>query len=209
MGTDICNDDAARQGITFEQCQSRRGGVFNITAAQTQNLYSSASDDGLKPDRNWENINPKSNQIYGKPGRTVLDFPFGPSLSQVLLSIITENQNTNLGHLGVQLANASFLEALSKAGYPSDGWGLNAGSTSDANWRPGNIVLGGYDRASVRGAFTTFQINNNPDLENERYCPLQVEITNMEIRVPGNPSGNPSFNLIDPSDTGVKACIEP
>jgi hypothetical protein len=189
MGTDICNDDVTRQMVSIEQFQSRRGSTLNIPSAQNQSLSLDAPDNDLKPDSNWGNIDNDFTQLCGKPGKTALDFPFGPSLSQVLLSTISEGQNHNTGHLGVRQAKAAFPEALGNAGYASDG------CMSIAYPRSGNIVLGGYDdRASARGSFTKFQINNNPALGNGYYCPLQVEIKQMEI---------------GKSDGGVKTCIEP
>lgn len=209
MGTDICEVETARQGITSSQCQSWTGGTFNPTSARNRGLYSHAPDSDFKPDRNWENINTDSDQPFGSPGKTTLDFPLGPSLVQVPVSAINDGSNHNLPHLGFEHANSTFLRALARAGYPADGWGLNVGSTSVANPRPGNAVFGGFDPASVRGPFTSFPINYDVDPTSERYCPFQVEIKSLEIRTPGGPLGNVSNMLIEKTAGGTKACIEP
>ncbi|ORY11066.1 hypothetical protein BCR34DRAFT_601667 [Clohesyomyces aquaticus] len=213
MGEDICKDDAANHSINAAQCISRRGGTFNIDSAKSQSIYVAASENDLRPDTNWQEIQADSKKPFGEPGFTTLAVPIGPvqDLTHVLVSAITDGQNHNLPHLGIASANATFLSALKNAGYPADGWGLNAGSTTKENARAGNIVFGGYDEASIRGPWTSYPINFDGQEGGAngsvggRYCPLEVEVQSMDLRM----RNGSTVSLVEASNGGLKACIEP
>ena len=188
-----------QSNLTAAQCESRCGNTFNVSAAGTS--YTSSSASVLAPNPVWTEISPEPLLA----GTTVLQLPPNDEISNYPIGIITSGENQNVGHLG--LANDSqFLQsALSSGLIPGNGFGLDAGSQSVDNPRDGSLVLGGYDLASVAGAFSNFPIATAGS--SERECPLQVTISLLVLRFPLTEG----FNDVTLTSSGilVPACIEP
>jgi hypothetical protein len=186
--------------ITTAQCESLCGNTFNTSAAGTSYTLSSAGAI-LAPNPLWNELSPAALLA----GTTVLQLPPNDELFKYPIGIITSGDHQNVGHFG--LANDSdFLHAaLSNGLIPANGFGLNAGSQSVANPRPGGLVLGGYDLASVDGAFTNFSITGADS--SERDCPLEVVIEELVLRFP-LAEGYTDVTLTS-SGILIPACVEP
>lgn len=119
------------------------------------------------------------------------------------VAVITKGVNFTAGHLGLG-QHSLLLQHLKDSGIiPTLGFGLNAGSQSTQNPRDGNLVLGGYDAASVTSSFTTYPMDYEETLAG-RYCPLQVHIQGLQLLL----EGLDPIQLIGEGD-GHAACIEP
>jgi hypothetical protein len=149
----------------------------------------------------WTEISPQALLA----GTTELQLPPNNDLSKYPIGIITSGNYQNVGHLG--LANDSdFLHSVLSDGLiPANGFGLNAGSQSVANPRDGGLVLGGYDLASIDGAFFNFSVTAADSSEKE--CPLQVTIALLVLRFPLAEG----FTDVTLTSSGIliPACIEP
>jgi hypothetical protein len=193
----FCQTDS---NITNAQCESLCGNTFNTSAAGTSYTSSSAGA-VLAPNPLWNQLSPAALLA----GTTVLQLPPTDELSKYPIGIITSGDHQNVGHLG--LANDSdFLHAaLSNGLIPANGFGLNAGSQSVASPRAGGLVLGGYDLASVDGAFTNFSITGSDS--SERDCPLEVTIAELVLRFPQTENYT-DVTLTSPG-IFIPACVEP
>ena len=193
----FCQTDT---NITNAQCESLSGNTFNTSAAGTSYNPSSAGA-VLAPNPTWNELSP----VALLAGTTILQLPPNDELSKYPIGIITSGDNQNVGHFG--LANDSdFLHAAVSNGLiPANGFGLNAGSQSVANPRDGGLVLGGYDLASVDGAFTNFSITGADS--SERDCPLEVVIEELVLRFP-LAEGYTDVTLTS-SGILIPACVEP
>ncbi|KAF2827959.1 hypothetical protein CC86DRAFT_404991 [Ophiobolus disseminans] len=69
--------------------------------------------------------------------------------------------------------------------------------------RDGNLVLGGYDSASITGSWHDYPMNYSDTLAG-RHCPLQVHIQGLQLLL----EGQKSVQLLGDGD-GHLACIEP
>jgi hypothetical protein len=132
----------------------------------------------------------------------VLHLPPDSALPSYPIGIITSGSNQNVGHLGLA-SDSDFLHAALSSGLiPANGFGLNAGSQSIANPRPGGLVLGGYDLASIDRTFSHFPISDAVSSGIE--CPLQVTITQLVLRLQ-TLDGFADVEL----GASILACIEP
>jgi hypothetical protein len=196
ISSNFCQTES---NITNAQCESLCGNTFNTSSAGSSYTSSSASA-VLAPNPVWADLSPEALLA----GTTELQLP-NKELSKYPIGIITSGDHQNVGHFG--LANDSdFLNyAVCDGLIPANGFGLNAGSQSVANPRDGSLVLGGYDLASVGGAFYNFSVATVGS--SERECPLQVTITLMVLRFPLADG----FTDVTLTSSGVliPACIEP
>jgi hypothetical protein len=210
MDTSLCGDGHRDVGeSTRAQCESRRGGPVNTTALGS--AFARGTNFDLAPDQNWVNLMERDDivdNVYGTPGSLDLLLPNDLRLSQFPVGVINQGQRHNTAHLGLG-PNSTFLRALGKLGMnPARGYGLNVGSQSVVAPRVGNLVVDGYDSASVRGAWHNYSINHNTPDPGSRICPLQVVVTELKVKFA---NGTQSKSLLGegPSATTPVACIEP
>jgi hypothetical protein len=210
MDTSLCQDGHRDEGeSTQSQCESRRGGPVDISALST--AFAPGMDSDLAVDQNWINLMERTGitkNPYGTVGKVDLDLPDDITLSQFAVGVVNQGQDHTAGHLGLG-TNSTFLKALGRIGMnPALGFGLNIGSQSVAAPRPGNLVVDGYDAASIRGAWHNYPINHDRPDPGERICPLQVVVEELAVRFA---NGTQSDNLLGiglDRSTPV-ACIEP
>ncbi|KAE9381151.1 hypothetical protein N431DRAFT_476046 [Stipitochalara longipes BDJ] len=200
IGSDYCQHYA---NGTTAQCESLSGNTFNILAAgRFYNASTPSAVLGSNPV--WSEINSQAldagtTSLYLPPNHTVPNYPIG---------IITGGNNQNAGHLGLA-PESQFLQAANESGLISQrGFGLDAGSQSIAHPRPGLLVLGGYDQASISVTVppSVYQIGSPSN--SERECPLQVTITQLTLRFPLPGGNNTDFDLTE-AGIDVPACVEP
>jgi hypothetical protein len=199
IGSDYCQNFA---NGTAAQCESLSGNTFNIGAAGTSYNASTASA-VLGSNPVWSKISSQTllagNTSLFLPPKIVTSYPIG---------IITVGNNQNAGHLGLA-TNSQFLQAAIDDGLITQkGFGLDAGSQSIANPRPGKLVLGGYDQASMPQLVppSVYPIGTSSD--SERDCPLQVTIAQLTLRFPSSGGNFTDFNLTE-AGINVPACVEP
>jgi hypothetical protein len=210
MDTSLCQDGHRDKGeSTQAQCESRRGGPVNVSALSSS--FAPGTDSVLAVDLNWINLMERrgiTKDPYGTAGKVDLDLPDDMRLSQSAVGVVNQGQDHNAAHLGLG-PNSTFLKALGRSGMnPALGFGLNAASQSVAAPRPGNLVVDGYDAASIRGAWHNYSINHNTPDPGERICPLQVVVEELTVRFA---NGTQSDSLLG---TGLDrstpvACVEP
>jgi hypothetical protein len=198
IASNICNG-AGTQNLTLAQCRSYHGGLFDMSTAGAAFQNVSVSSAGLPADEGWTSFNP----AYTVAGRTSLGLVANDAISNMTVVVITEGINFTAGHLGLG-KNSVLLHTLKEnKQIPTLGFGLNAGSQSVRNPRDGNLVLGGYDAASITSTFHDYPMNYSDTLAG-RYCPLQVRIQGLQLLV----DGRSPMQLIGDGD-GHLACIEP
>jgi hypothetical protein len=186
------------QNMTQAQCRSYHGGTFDLTAAGSS-FHSLSTTTSLPEDPGWETFNPP----YTVAGGTNLDLVSNLAIPNMTVVVITEGINFTAGHLGLGKDSVILRHLKDSNKIPSLGFGLNAGSQSSQNPRNGNLVLGGYDSASVTSSFYTYPMNYSDTLA-ERHCPLQVHIQRLQLLL----DGQDPYELIGIGD-GHAACIEP
>ena len=129
-------------------------------------------------------------QFYGLP--KIYGFPF---------EVWSDQQSTNKSGLSLGL-NSSFINTLlANELVSSSAYGLFFGSRSQTKGVDGNLTIGGFDRARVKGPWSNFTtqagyINYN--------CPLQVLVRDIRLN---NARG--SFSLFADSEATVIACVDP
>lgn len=189
MTTGICNND---HNSTFDQCVSRRGGLFNTNGTSDYNII---SVNDLPPDPGWA--------TFTEAGHTTLQFASDISLPSFPIALPENAANSSVSQLG--LANNSvFLHQLVDAGLsPANGFSFLAGSQSVFNPRDGHLIIGGYDRASLSGPFTTYAMNSTT-AAGSHACSLHVEVEALTLIRPNQPD----VPLISGS-TLMSSCIEP
>lgn len=210
MDNSLCDDGNRNTGEnTRAQCESRRGGPIDISALGS--AFTKAANVDLAPDQNWINLMERANireNIYGIPGLVDLSLPSDMRLSKFPVGVINQGQDHTAAHLGLGL-NSTFLRALGDNGMkPALGFGLNVGSQSVSAPRAGNLVIDGYDTASVGGVWHNYTINHNPPDPGSRICPLQVFVKEMTVKFA---NGTKSGSLLGSgtSRSTPPACIEP
>jgi hypothetical protein len=186
------------QNMTQAQCRSYHGGTFDLTAAGAS-FHNLSTTTSLPEDPGWETFNPN----YTVAGDTNLDLVSNLAIPNMTVVVITEGINFTAGHLGLGRDSVILRHLKGSNKIPSLGFGLNAGSQSSQNPRNGNLVLGGYDSASVTSPFYTYPMNYSDTLAG-RHCPLQVQIQRLQLLL----DGKDPYELIGIGD-GHAACIEP
>ncbi|KIN02425.1 hypothetical protein OIDMADRAFT_122224 [Oidiodendron maius Zn] len=187
--------------VTTAQCESLCGNTFNTSIAGTS--YTSSSPGAvLAPNPVWAELSPQALLA----GTTVLQLPPENDVSKFPIGIITSGNHQNAGHFGLANDSDALHSLLSDGLIPDNGFGFNAGSQSVTNPRDGGLVLGGYDLASIDGAFSTFPVATTADA-GQRECPFQITITMLVLRFP-LAEGFTDVNLTSPGIL-IPACIEP
>jgi hypothetical protein len=198
VSANIC-DQASLQNMTQAQCRSYHGGTFDLSIAAGSFQKVSIATADLPLDLGWKIFNPN----YTVAGNTNIDLISNVGIPNMTVVAITDGVNFTAGHVGLGKESV-ILHTLHSAGkIPSRGFGLNAGSQSIDSPRRGNLVLGGYDSASVIGGFHNYAMNYSDTLAN-RHCPLQVHIQGLQLVM----DGQEPIQLIGPGDEHA-ACIEP
>lgn len=204
MSSEICEGNWLA-GRTPEQCRSRRGGVIHRDKLPT------APIDGLA-DRNpgWKTLMGmnKSEPLdaFQYAGRAV--FKLRDQSVTMVEGLVTQGQQSSLNHIGLG-ENSILLTALKDAGLIGAlSWGLNSGSQSAELPRDGNLVLGGYDDASIDGNVNYYDIAD-PNLVNQRPCPLQITLAGLSVTVEGGDGDDQDVKSYVPKSGKYKVCIEP
>lgn len=196
IGSEFCQN---YPNITMAQCESLCGNTFNTSAAGTS--YNPSSPNAiLAPNPVWAEISPQPLPA----GATLLDLPPDDLISKLPIGIITDGDHQNVGQLGLA-TDSEFLQFAHCSGIiPTNGLGFNAGGQSITKPRDGSLVLGGYDLASIDGAFNYFPIGSASS--SEKACPFQVTITQLVLRYPM--SEGSTDVILTSSGILVPACIE-
>jgi hypothetical protein len=120
--------------------------------------------------------------------------------------LITQGQQHTASHAGLA-EQSPLLQALKDAGLiGARSWGMNAGSQSYLFPRSGSLVLGGYDYNSIEGPMFNYSIAN-PNVLNDRPCPLQITLTEMSLTV-ANGNNTQQKDFLSGSNP-LTVCIEP
>ncbi|KAK3380908.1 hypothetical protein B0H63DRAFT_560722 [Podospora didyma] len=190
---DVCSEQQ-RDGMTAEQCRSRRGNYVT-----SQDINSTASPPDLLA------LNP--NLKFLRPDRVTNDpiqFQIGTSVSTLSGLITSGDQHTN-SHLPLNNASTVLENLKSKGQIGARSFALDVGSQQYLSPRKGRLTLGSYQPAMVKGSFWEYKIDNNRSALNDRLCPFQVQIQEISLRI---------ANLATPvvlvsTDSNSWACIEP
>lgn len=185
------------ENMTFDQCESRRGSTFEFTTAGSS--FHNLSNAHIPDDSGWLIFGPAPSLV----GTTDIGLVSDLVLHNMTVELITEGDNFTAAHLG--LGNDSLLlhSLLDAKLIPSLSWGLNAGSQSILNPRDGNLVLGGFDAASIKGPFFNYTIGPSITVA-DRVCPIQIVINQMHLLL----EGRDPVDMISEGDAH-SACIEP
>lgn len=203
QSSEICSNEWLQVGsitMTMAQCRSRRGGY--VTRTDLPN----ASTDGL------DVLNPGWKSLLAIDSLTPFQYAAQASVQMrdkavtMIEGLITQGQEHTASHLGLA-EQSSLLQALKDAGLiGARSWGMNAGSQSYLFPRSGSLVLGGFDYNSINGPIFNYSIAQ-PDILNDRPCPLQVKLTEMTLNVT---NGNNTQHKDFLSGTNpLTVCIEP
>jgi hypothetical protein len=189
--------------MTIEQCRSRRGGYVDrddLTAASSNDLSSLSK---LNP--GWVSITNDTDTPFRYAVEA--DLRMQDQSVTMLEGLISEGQQHAMSHIG--LAEAStLLQSLKDADLVgAKSWGLDAGSQSFNAPRNGSLVLGGYDASSFEGGWFSYDIPKL-NLVRKRSCPLQVQITHIELTAQIGRNTSRSESPITPGNP-LTACIEP
>ena len=198
IATNIC-DGTGSQNLTKAQCRSYHGGTFDLAAAGTSFRNVSVTSEGLPADLGWTKFNPQ----YTVAGQTSIGLVANDAISNMTVVVITEGVNFTAGHVGLGKESVLLHRLKETKQIPSIGFGLNAGSQSIRNPRDGNLVLGGYDSASITSSFHEYPMNYSDTLAG-RHCPLQIHIQGLQLLM----EGRAPIQLLGDGD-GHLACIEP
>ena len=165
-------------------------------------------------------LNPNWNEIHATgnttTGNVTVQFPPDITFSNFTIGVMTGGQQHSNGHLGLAQSSV-FLQRLVDAnltatkGFSFKYDNINPlshrinlilcySAGSQFTNRSGHIVFGGFDRSSVATHFSDFNINSS---RLARFCPLQVQIRNLDIAY-----ANDVIPLIGPGNS-MTACIEP
>ena len=205
---DVCTGNqlaiSQNMNMTSAQCRSRRGGFIS----QSQSLPD-ASIDGLdEANRNWKRF---GNELK-KAAHATLNL--GDGAVDMVIGLITGGQNSTSSHLGLALGSV-FLQALKDKGLiAARSFGLDVGSQSTDFPRRGSLALGGYDRDKFASSYKQYPVKDvKDDLLIERYCSLQVPLT--EIKLIGSTFNSSTGatrereSIILTRSSNTVACIEP
>ncbi|KAK4249857.1 hypothetical protein C7999DRAFT_29726 [Corynascus novoguineensis] len=126
----------------------------------------------------------------------------------IVEGLATQGQQSSLSHIGLG-EKSTLLRAFKDAGLIGAlSWGLNAGSQSFEFPRDGNLVLGGYDDASIDGNVNYYDIAV-PNLINDRPCPLQISLLGLNITVENGDGSEPDEQNYLQRSGKFPVCVEP
>ncbi|KAK4031426.1 hypothetical protein C8A01DRAFT_21342 [Parachaetomium inaequale] len=203
---DVCagNGRVDSQGLTLTdpQCRSRRGGFI----FRNQSLQGAPTDGLDAANPNWKAFN---TNITAAATASLRVFD---QVVPMVVGLISSGQQSTASHLG--LASGSILlEALKdKQLITARSFGLDVGSRSILAPRRGTLTIGGYDQASLASPW--HQYNVVLDKLQERFCPLQVSVTDVTLHgtffdPKTNTTGQVPEKTIVSRESGTKFCIEP
>lgn len=194
MDAEICQPSNLN-GMSREQCRSRRGNMIDRSKLDLVNV------DILAPDNGWEKLQ-QPFVPFQFAANTTLDTE--PRVA-VDVGLVSQGVNNTQAQLGLGLGS-SFINALkSRAIIGSRSWGLNSGSVSDEP-RMGSLVLGGYDKNSKLNSWHEVPMDY-PEVLGDRYCPLQLKIAQVDMKIEAK-SGRHNVTLLEPARQ-LSACLEP
>jgi hypothetical protein len=154
-----------------------------------------------RSDPTWAHFNPPG---ITKVGYETIHFPAdgnGGTIPGFGLALNEFGNNSNVGMLGLGIDSLLLDTAVKMNVTPSRGWSMDAGSQSLNQPRPGELVLGGYNKKRLDGSFTW---QNVSDMSGDRPCPLRTKITDMYITL-----ANATQVPLKSSSEIIQACIEP
>lgn len=187
---DVCT---SQKEMTLGECRSRRGSYLN-----TSNIHTAATSGLAENNPNWValmgNDQPAFQLGTDSPIQLQADIQ-----AAVLSGCITRGDQHTNSHFPLN-ENSVVIKELQENGLiAGNSWALDVGDTN----RRGRLTLGGYQPGRVDGPFQEYDMRKYDQKLNDRYCPLQVTIAQLDFRV-----GNQSISLVSP-DLKVPACIEP
>ncbi|KAK5658303.1 hypothetical protein OQA88_2278 [Cercophora sp. LCS_1] len=198
--SEICNKDQLDfQGLhlTESQCRSKRGGY--------------TFKDRLPP-------TPIAGLAELNPGWGALDNTITESVNATLrlgrhdistvAPLFSDGNVSVTSHLGLAAGSTLLQDLKDRLLIGSRSWGLNSGSHSERFPRPGSLILGGYDEASLAGSFQYFDVKV-PDKLETRNCPLQVLITGLSMVIHSPNTTQPVVKELVSNANKLPACIEP
>ncbi|TVY74953.1 hypothetical protein Focb16_v004398 [Fusarium oxysporum f. sp. cubense] len=211
QSSDVCSNKwltlasgSTRVKMTAAQCRSRRGGFIN------RDDVPAASSDALST---LSNLNPGWVNITKEDTDTPFQYAVETDLRMqdqsvtMLQGLISEGQQHTMSHIGLA-ETSTLLQSLKDAKLiRAKSWGLDAGSQSFTAPRNGSLVLGGYDASSIGEGWFSYEIPKS-NLVRERSCPLQVQITQMELDVQVGQNKIPVERPVT-GGSPLAACIEP
>lgn len=202
MSKEVCDAKWLLQGTNAVQCRSRRGGYViqsDLPDANNEIPSLSASNPG------WVSImSNDTNEAWQYAKRATLQLRDDDVT--MLEGIVSEGEMHTSSHLGLGEASPLLQSLKDTNVIGARSWGLNSGSQSFLRPRPGSLVLGGQDEASILGDFPSYPVAKN-NLLQQRTCPLQMPINSLSIVVNG-PADSSTHEYTDPVSTLI-ACIEP
>ena len=172
-------------------CWGASGGVFNVDSSFKQ-----------APDGTWNGTaEPPPSGATVLQGYDDARFPGGLKIPGFPFEVWSDASALNKSSMGLG-PNSSVLRAFVEAkAVPSRVMGLFFGSSSQNQAVDGELIIGGYNSARVRGPFTNFTIGSG-------YlgisCPLQVLLKDVVLN-----NANGSHSLFADSGATVAACIDP
>lgn len=201
MAMSVCNDaQLAAENMTHEQCASRRGGFLNLGTLPTASDAEQTTLQYLNP--GWNKI--QGNDAFDSAVTTVLYMHGGMDNGVTMLDIVvTDGQNHTTSQLALGCQSVFLDTLVNTKQIERRSFGINAGSTSITHPRSGSLVFGGYDSASINGAFIEYPMTY-PIILNDRVCPLQVTIRQLSLRQPDLPD-----DILFGEEWPLQACIEP
>ncbi|KAK3900292.1 hypothetical protein C8A05DRAFT_36076 [Staphylotrichum tortipilum] len=208
MTANICNDsnlinlDGLK--LTPEQCRSRRGGF--VTEEEAKKLPFASTDGLADANPNWEKL---GNRIDAAAHATLR---FLDDTVSMVVGFLSVGQKSTASHLGLALGSVLLQTLKDQDLIAARSFSIDAGSQSIQFPRRGSLVLGGYDRASyVASSYREYPVNSGR--VGERYCPLQVPVTQINmtgIRVdPRTGEEHTISSVILTRSSNTPFCLEP
>jgi hypothetical protein len=197
---EICLPDNPALGnltkMNAAECRSRRGNFL------TNNGLEREAPVGLEAlNQNWDAL---------QMNLTTFDFavhaPFklqGTTTVAPVSGVITQGTKHKNSHLSLDAGSTLMSELLRNEQIKSKAFGLDVGSTSYHNPRPGRLTLGGYEPDKLVGNFYEYNMTSYKPMLGSRLCPLQITISQMVLNI-----NNRSLPLIQ-QDGILATCVEP
>ncbi len=173
-------------------CWGASGGVYNV-----DETFQQASDGTW----NVTVLDPPPQGATMLQGYDVAVFAGGVRIPGFPFEVWSKRDVLNKSSLGLG-PNSSVLRGFAAADtVPSTAMGLFYGSRSQNHGVNGELIIGGYDSARLKGPFTNFTIGAN---HLNFPCPLQVQLRDVRLN-----NVNGSHSLFADSGATVPACIDP
>lgn len=186
---DVCSEKN-RKNMTAAQCRSLRGNPVRGDAG-------TASAEGLGE----QNPNMKFLPTIDKAIQTPLQLPAGTAVAVRSLLITSGDQHAN-SHLPLNEQSVVLAKLKSDNHIAANSSSLDSGSQRFGSSRNGRLTFGGYEPARFKGPQWLFKINRTELEINNRSCPLQVDLRQINITI-----GDAELELVSP-DQNTRVCIE-